>query len=512
MLLDNNFGTSNKLANVLIRNNPSGRSTVKGFSINHEYGLFYAVGSQAELGRLPHNETQKSRYGLRDNNGYYEWENFRKNGTDSDRGDRPKQFFPLLINETTQKLRIPELVWDEKTNSWEIKEAILDNERAIFPCNSGVEKVWKYGIERTKEILNDLLVKKTDDGYEIYRKKYFNENGSLPRTWWDKPSYSARDNGTRTLTDLFGSNREFDFPKAPEAVADSIRVENIWENDIVLDFFAGSGTTAHAVINLNREDGGRRKYILVEMGEYFDTVTKPRIQKVICSEDRKDGKPVSRKGSSHAFKYLRLESYEDTLNNIEIEEGTLKFLTNPAVKEQYMLHYLLPDETRGSASLLNNDMLEHPFDYAMNITRRQESKVTTIDLVETFNYLIGLKVERSYARQSFDADFTTGEYGAITARLKSGSTYQFKMVEGTTISGDRTLVIWRDLTGDKIKDNAVLEAFFARKKLSTTDFEYKKIYVNGDNNLPNLRADEESWKVVLIEEEMKKRMFSTENV
>ncbi len=280
----------------------------------------------------------------------------------------------------------------------------------------------------------------------------------------------------------------------------------------ILDYFAGSGTTAHAVINLNREDDGSRKYILVEMGEYFDTVTKPRIQKVIYSEGWKDGKPVSRKGSSHAFKYLRLESYEDTLNNIEIEDGTLKFLTNPAVKEQYMLHCLLSNETRGSLSLLNIDMLEHPFDYAMNITRRQESRVTNIDLVETFNYLIGLKVERSYALQGFDADFTTGEYGAVTAKLKNGSTYRFKMVEGTTLSGERVLVIWRDLTGDKIKDNAVLDAFFQRKKISTTDFEYKKIYVNGDNNLPNLRADEESWKVVLIEEEMKKRMFNTENV
>ena len=90
--------------------------------------------------------------------------------------------------------------------------------------------------------------------------------------------------------------------------------------------------------------------------------------------------------------------------------------------------------------------------------------------METFNYLIGLKVERSFARQGFDAEFTTGEYGAVTATLKSGSTYRFKMVEGTTLSGDRVLVIWRDLTGDKIKDNAVLDAFFERKKISTTDF------------------------------------------
>jgi adenine-specific DNA-methyltransferase len=132
--------------------------------------------------------------------------------------------------------------------------------------------------------------------------------------------------------------------------------------------------------------------------------------------------------------------------------------------------------------------------------------------VETFNYLIGLKVERSFALQSFDADFTTSEYGAVTASLKNGATYRFKMVEGATNSGDRILVIWRDLTGDKIKDNAVLDAFFERKKTSAADFEYKRIHVNGDNNLPNLRTDNESWKVILIEEEMKKHMFSTENI
>lgn len=325
-----------------------------------------------------------------------------------------------------------------------------------------------------------------------------------------KHGWGTNEDANDELQQVLGEQYVVSYPK-PSKLITLLLASLRDKSGTYIDYFAGSGTTGQAIINLNRSDNGKRKYILVEMASYFDGVILPRMKKVVYSEDWRDGKPVSRKGSSHAFKYLRLESYEDTLNNIEIEEGTLKFLDNPAVKEQYMLHYLLPNETRDSVSLLNIDMLEHPFDYAMNITRRQESKVTVIDLVETFNYLIGLKVERSFARQGFDAEFTTGEYGAVTARLKSGSAYRFKMVEGTTLSGDRVLVIWRDLTGDKIKDNAVLDAFFQRKKISTTDFEYKKIYVNGDNNLPNLRTDEESWKVVLIEEEMKKRMFSTEN-
>jgi len=505
------FGDDNELGTALIRNNPQGRSTVKGFAVNHEYALFFENSEAVKsIGRLEHSQKQKDRYSEVDEKGIpFLWENFRKTGTDSNRADRPKQFYPIYTDGLS--IQFAEMKWDEINNKWNIIAAPQGLD-VIWPISdTGEEKVWKWGIDRAQANIKDLKITEDQSNRQIYRKNYINKEGSLPGTWWDKPKYAAGSHGTNLLTDIFGITKKFSFPKSVYAVEDCLRVSNVEAESLILDYFAGSGTTAHAVINLNREDDGNRKYILVEMGEYFDTVTKPRVQKVIYSEDWKDGKPVSRKGSSHAFKYLRLESYEDTLNNIEIEEGALKFL-NPAVKEQYMLHYLLPNETKGSLSLLNIDRLEHPFDYAMNITRRQESRVTAIDLVETFNYLIGLKVERSYARQGFDAEFTTGEYGAVTAKLKSGSTYIFKMVEGTVSSGERVLVIWRELTGDKIRDNAVLDAFFERKKISTADFEYKKIYVNGDNNLPNLRTDEESWKVVLIEEEMKKRMFSTENV
>ncbi len=87
----------------------------------------------------------------------------------------------------------------------------------------------------------------------------------------------------------------------------------------VVDYFGGSGTTGHAVINLNREDDGKRKYLLVEMGAHFETVLVPRLKKVVYSTDWKEGKPQSRNtGISHAFKVVRLESYEDTLNNLHL--------------------------------------------------------------------------------------------------------------------------------------------------------------------------------------------------
>ncbi|MDR9756018.1 MAG: DNA methyltransferase [Thermoanaerobacterales bacterium] len=174
---------------------------------------------------------------------------------------------------------------------------------------------------------------------------------------------------------------------------------------IVLDYFAGSGTTAHAVINLNREDGGNRKYILVEMGNYFNTVTKPRIKKAIYAKDWKDGKPQDRNtGVSQIFKYIRLESYEDTLNNIELTrtpEQTRQLMIDTKLFNEYLISYMLDIESRGS--LLNLDIFKEPFDYKMKIAENNETKETNIDMVETFNYLIGLTVTKQKAAVRYNA-------------------------------------------------------------------------------------------------------------
>ena len=262
------YGEDNHLATVVIKNNPSGRSTVKGFSINHEYALFYSKSDLAILGRMKHSDDQVSRYKENDNNGAFEWENFRKNGTDSDRSDRPKQYYPIVINKTNHRLRIPEIDWNDQRKEYDILEEIPLSESIIYPKTiDGIEKVWKYGVERTRSIINEILVKEQKGKYELYRKKYLNDDGSLPRTWWDKPDYSARDNGTRTLTNIFGPVKLFDFPKAPEAVKDSLIAGNVQKGDLVLDFFSGSATTAHAVMQLNAEDGGNRKFIMVQLPE-----------------------------------------------------------------------------------------------------------------------------------------------------------------------------------------------------------------------------------------------------
>ena len=128
-------------------------------------------------------------------------------------------------------------------------------------------------------------------------------------------------------------------------------------SDIILDHFAGSGTTAHAVMKLNKEDNGKRKYILIEMADYFDAVIIPRLKKVCYSFNWRDGKPQDIDGVSQIIKYNHLEQYEDSLHNIEFpqeEKGQrlLQLLPEEA-KSEYMMKYFLLFETEGSTPLLN---------------------------------------------------------------------------------------------------------------------------------------------------------------
>ena len=166
-------------------------------------------------------------------------------------------------------------------------------------------------------------------------------------------------------------------------------------DEIILDYFAGSGTTGHAVVNLNREYDGQRKYILVEMADYFDTVMLPRIKKVVYSPDWKNGKPVSRKGITQLFKYIRLESYEDTMDSLEVTppSGAQQDLLaeNPALAEDYRLRYALGVETAGSACLMGKAFAD-PFAYTLSVVRDGVRREVPVNLPETFNYLIGLRV------------------------------------------------------------------------------------------------------------------------
>lgn len=286
----------------------------------------------------------------------------------------------------------------------------------------------------------------------------------------------------------------FDNPKNWKDIARIIRY--LAANDsILLDYFAGSGTTGHAVINLNREDGGQRKYLLVEMGEYFDPVLKPRVLKAAYSKEWKDGKPVGREGVSQLIKVIRLESYEDTLNNLRVErtQQQARLLEGPdgnRFREEHALRYWISEDTRDSASLLDLERFEDPWSYTLEVGQGSaaETKPVTIDLVETFNYLLGLRVS--------NVDHIRG------VTLVQGT---LPPAPGREV-GEKALVIWRNT---RETDAEALDKFLWGQRINPRDLEFDVIYVNGDNHLENSRRDEETWKVRLIEEEFHRLMFET---
>ena len=339
---------------------------------------------------------------------------------------------------------------------------------------------WRFIEETMKQQLADDRVFFGKDETTVPCRKSF-----LKETEYESPStviYLDNRVSTTLIKNLFNNKKVFNNPKYYLLIGRLLRLIGDTES-MFMDAFAGSGTTGHAVINLNREDNGNRKYILCEMAEYFNSVTKPRIEKVIYSEDWKDGKPVSRKGISQCFKYIRLEQYEDTLNNLQPKNQRLDFDNENGkgdFEETYFLRYMLDTETKGD--LFNLEWFKNPFAMSIKTTKDNELVDTHVDMVETFNYLIGLNVE--------------------TLRYPKDG---YCVVEGTThIGNERTLVIWRNC--NKVS-NEDLNEFFRKQAYCTTDSEFDKIYVNGDNTLPNIKTDEEHWKVVLIEEEFKKRMF-----
>jgi len=533
-----------RLGTICVRANPSGRPTQTGYSVSHEYMLFAGRSQQSGIGRLPPTEAQSARFSQRDDNGAFEWRNLRREGSNSDRMARPALYYPIYIRGTA--LRVPTMTWDEGAREWRVLEDPAADEQVAWPDNEeAVQKTWRWEQQTVMTSLHTLAVRPDRSGREyIYMKRRPHEEGVVSVSSWFDAKYSATEHGTALLKALFG-RPPFSYPKSIHAVVDAVYIGGAQgPKAMVLDYFGGSGTTGHAVINLNREDGGQRKFILVEMGDYFDTVLLPRIKKVTFSPEWKDGRPKrlatpeEAERSPRIVKVVRLESYEDTLNNLETRRTDQQqlLLDTPqaqgadGLKEQYLLRYLLEVETRGSQSLLNVQAFSDPTAYKLKVKRpgSDESREVNVDLLETFNWLIGLTVQHIAAPQSFSAAFERDSEKRLRlkGRMKQippspplskggaegGGIWWFRTVTGTMPDGRKTLVIWRKLTGNPEEDNLVLDEWFTKQGYSSKDNEFDLIYVNGGNNLENLKAPDDTWKVRLIEEDFHRLMFEAEGV
>lgn len=218
------------------------------------------------------------------------------------------------------------------------------------------------------------------------------------------------------------------------------------------------------------------------------------MQKVVYAADWRNGKPnADGAGVTHAFKVLKIESYEDTLNNLTLkrdpaQQGLLERM-GPGASDEYRMRYMLDVEARGA--LLSVEDFSKPFDYELDIAVDSSGATqrTKIDLVETFNYLIGLTVK------------------TIDIQLKQG----FATVEGKLPDGKRALILWRDC---EMLDYQALTKLCDRLAINPGDNEYDVVYINGDHNLPTrLQASEaegggeKELNIRQIEPEFLSRMF-----
>ena len=514
-LINDLFGYGLHVTNIAARINPRGRTLDKYIAKNHEYITTFSLFSGDDsILETPKGQKALSEYRYTDNLSKYRALELRNRNPVFNRINRPKLYYPIYTRITGGEVSL------EKDEEFSVE---------IFPVNSkGEDGCWTWGKEKAQREKNELFAKLANTGaWRIFRKDRINGE-DIPTTkeksiWLDREINN--ENGKELIGHMFGKV-EVTFPKAAGLIEKIVRI-GAGREECILDYFAGSGTTGHAVVNLNREDGGQRKYIMVEMGNYFDDVTRPRMQKVVYSKDWKDGKPVSRDGLSHAFKYIRLESYEDTQNNLTLkntpgQKGKIRLQCD------YLFHYWLDFETRGSPSLLNTEKFVDPAAYKLKVKNpgTDEYVEKTVDLVETFNWLIGLHVEHLGCWHGYDAPFRReqdpklpedkGTCLILDGPLKEtdSGVWRFRKVEGYTLRtpGDladreRTLVIWRKLSGDMEKDNLMLDEWFKQRVSACFDV----IYVNGSNNLLNLRQSEETWTVRLIEEYFHRAMWDVED-
>ncbi|MCB5228609.1 MAG: site-specific DNA-methyltransferase [Candidatus Cloacimonetes bacterium] len=521
VLKDDIFCEDNRIALVTVQHNPKGRNQAKFFSENSDFMLVYAKDiNEAVFNNVAIDEEVQLTFTNKDEAGKFRYEHFLRARTSWSRANRPLNWYPIYVSKDLSDIT------DQYHNDY----------YEVFPVTKQGEFSWKNIKSTFVELNKNGYFKAEYENGAISILHKYREDQVLKNVWIQK-KYQSEFNGTNLLKNILGESL-FDYPKSIYTIIDIYKIMSK-DYDLALDYFAGSGTTGHAVINLNREDEGSRKYILVEMGDYFDTVLKPRICKVVYSQDWKDGKPQNRDtGISHCVKYLRLESYEDTLNNLVLKSDPIRdqaLGASDGIKEDYMLNYLLDVESRGSQSLLNIDAFADPTRYLLKVKKpgSDEYVERAVDLIETFNYLIGLRLLHLAEPQTFAASFVRlrdpdlpqdqNTRLVLDGDLKQapGGKWWIRKVEGWVPKNpynpndglkEKVLIVWRKLTGNLEEDNLVLDTWFQKNRISTYDWEFDTIYVNGSNNLPNLRLEGDTWKVRLIEEEFMKRMWNLEEV
>jgi adenine-specific DNA-methyltransferase len=439
---------------ITVVHNPKG-SITKDFNRVHEYAFFVTREDKKNcIARgLEENETPRK---------------MRRWGENSLRTERRLSFYPIYIKDENI-VRVGEIPEDDFHP--EGRNVTKKNgEIEIWPIDqNGIERRWNFGLDSIHENLERVTIQEVDDTYDLF----VTHEKTVPKTVWRGGEYDAGKYGNTVLIDLLG-DKKFDFPKSINLVKKCIQISTANNSKAyVLDYFPGSGTTFHSTMILNSEDKSERKCILIEQGDYINTIIIPRIKKIAYTFDWSQAKPKdnSMNGLGVFFKYQRLEQYEEALENIaftankDAQQQALEF-------DQYIPKYMLEFETKNSQTLVNTEAMQNPWEYKLKVwdgfTYDTEQAV---DLVETFNYLIGLHMQK-----------------CITKEI-NGNKYQF--VYGHNNANKNILAVWRSVKDWKIEDyKADSEALKAELK----NYTYDLLYINEQAHIEGYQPIEEVFK------------------
>lgn len=299
ILCDKIFGEDNFIANLPTIMNLKGNNDQFGFSGTHEYTLVYTKNiKEAKINFFDIDEEEVLKNWLEDEYGLYkEADNLRATGANAPRSKRPNLWYPIFLNKDSREFYITD------------NDISLDDSHIkILPINpEGEELSWYWGKKTFNEKKYNLILKKTKNGWQFYRKQR-PELGDVPtkkpKSFFYKTEYSTS-TATAQLKNMFNL-KIFNNPKPLELIKDIIFL-GTKKDSTILDFFAGSGTTAHAVMELNKQDGGNRKFIICTNNEsnICENVTYPRIQKVINGYTTPKNKSIDGLGGN--LKYFKTE-------------------------------------------------------------------------------------------------------------------------------------------------------------------------------------------------------------
>jgi adenine-specific DNA-methyltransferase len=320
VLLDEIFGRENRMGVVSVVHNPGGRQDDQFFPTAHENMLFYAKDiTIAKLNTLGISEDKTSQFKFKDKWGNYKLRGFRRSGSNSLRTDRPGLYYSIFYNEHTNKISL------EKSNPFDIELLPIDE--------NGTERCWRWGEKTFLEKLEEYIeIKKTKNGYDLYTKERESDyQGEKAKTIWNKPYYTGQ-TGTNELKNVFGK-KIFSYPKSPYLIRDVIQITTE-PNDLILDFFAGSGTTA--AVSLTME----RRFIGIEQMDYIEEVPVSRIYKAIEGDSSGFYKDMDWQGGG-SFLYCELAKQNQTFADQILEADSKEKLIEvwQEMKEKAFLSY-----------------------------------------------------------------------------------------------------------------------------------------------------------------------------